>query len=208
DFILLFEREISVELVALGAEFRLRRALPVHFEEWAGNVRHPQLVLFQNPPGFFNLFRIQFEQVLVPHAAQFDPVHAELFGGDFASTAEILRDFIVDDGNPERRIHTVTPSFSSRYFLLMAPDSFGVRALSGTTSSSTIAQPRKFTLCKAANAAGRSTRPLPNSTKRKGRFAFAPLGAGSSCGVCCLAQRISAAGLLSNWMLCRTRRAL
>src|SRR5207249_7537865 len=130
------------------------------------------------PICFFNLFRI--EQVLVPHAAQFDPVHAELFGGDFASTAEILRDFIVDDGNPERRIHTVTPSFSSRYFLLMAPDSFGVRALSGTTSSSTIAQPRKFTLCKAANAAGRSTRPLPNSTKRKGRFAFAPLGAGST----------------------------
>src|SRR5207302_4076886 len=132
----------------------------------AGDIRHAQLVLFQDAACLFDLFCVKLQHVLVPHAPQFDPIHAEFFAGDFASPAKVLRDFIVDDGDSERRFHTVTLSFSSRYFLLISAHSLGVRVLSGTASSSTMAQPRKLTLCKASNTSGRSTRPRPNSTKR------------------------------------------
>jgi len=52
------------------------------------------------------------------------------------------------------------------YFLLIKADSFGVLDLSGTLSSSTMAQPRKRTSLSAAKMAGKSTLPRPSSTKR------------------------------------------
>src|SRR5205085_6523897 len=139
---------------------------PIHFKKRAGNIRDAQLVFLQDTPRLGNFFRVQAQNVLVPHAAQFDPVHAVFFCCDFTSPAEVLGNFVVNDRNTKGRLHMVTPIFSSRYFWLISAHSLGVRRLSGTASSSTTAQPRKLTLCKASNTAGRSTRPRPSSTKR------------------------------------------
>src|SRR5208282_383655 len=95
-----------------------------------------------------------------------DPLQPKFARDYFAGTAEILAHLIVDDGDPEGRIHTFSPSFSSTYFLLIIADSFGVRALSGMASSSTIPHPRKLILRSAASTAGRFTEPRPSSTKR------------------------------------------
>src|SRR5207245_4005839 len=141
-------------------------------------------VLLQNPPRFFDFLGVQFEQVLVPHTSQLDAIHPKFLRGDFASTAKVLRDFVVDYGDSERRLHTVIPSLSTRYFLLIAAESLGVRVLSGTPSSSTMAHPRKFTLWSASNTAGRFTLPRPSSTKRYGRFAFALSGSCSTSFIC------------------------
>src|SRR5208282_5490361 len=166
NFVLLLEREIGVKLGAFRAEFGFRCAGPVHFEERAGDVRHAQFVFFEDAARLVDFFGVKTKQVFVPHAAQLDPLKAKLARNHFARTAEVLAHFIVDDSNMEWRGHTVSPSFSSTYFLLMTADSLGVRALSGTASSSTIPHPRKFILRSAASTAGRSTEPRPSSTKR------------------------------------------
>src|SRR5262249_38224768 len=114
DFILLIKGKIGVELIALGAELRLGGARPVYFEEWARDIGHAQTVFLQNPARFLYFLGIQAEHVFVPHAAQLDPAHTELLGGDFTGPAEVLRNFVVDYGNPERGTHTVNPSFCSR----------------------------------------------------------------------------------------------
>src|SRR5437899_105110 len=97
----------------------------------------------------------------------------EIEGSDLERTTEILRELVGDDRNSERRVHMAYPSFSWRYLLLRIAESFGVPALSGTLSSSTIAQPRKPTWWSALNIPGRSTWPRPSSTKRYERFASA-----------------------------------
>ena len=144
-FILLLEGKIGAELIAFGTKLRSRSAGPVHLEERTGDIGDTQAVSFKNAAGFFDFLRVQLEEVFVPHTAQLDPVHAEIVRGNFARAAEILSDFVVDDSYAERRLHTLNPSLSSTYFLLMSADSFGVRALSGTLSNSTMAHPRKFT---------------------------------------------------------------
>src|ERR1700687_509343 len=183
-FVLLLESEIVMALIVLRTELRLGCAWPVHLEERAGNIRHPQLVFFQDAARFIDFLGIQFEQVLVPHATQLDPTHSKFFRSYFARAAKVLTDLVIDNGDSERRIHTVTPSFCSRYFLLIAPDSLGVRVLSGTSSSSTMAQPLKFTLCNASNTAGRCNFPRPSSTKRYGRCVSAFSGKRSTSFIC------------------------
>ena len=44
------------------------------------------VVLFQNASCFRNLFRVQVDHVLVPHAAQLDPLHTEFARRDAAPT--------------------------------------------------------------------------------------------------------------------------
>src|SRR5688500_13969937 len=68
-------------------------------------------------------------------------------------------------GADQPDVHTTNPS-CSRYRRLSTADSFGVRASSGTRSSSTIAQPRNLTSLSAAKTPLRSTVPRPSSTKR------------------------------------------
>ena len=70
------------------------------------------------------------------------------------------------DETGQKAYNAFTPSFFSRYCRLTCAHSFGVRDLSGTSSSSITAQPLNFTSFKARNTAGRSTRPRPSSTKR------------------------------------------
>src|SRR5712692_1325442 len=157
-FVLLLESKVRAELVALPrAVLGRRRSRPVDFKQRARDIGHAQAIALQQPPRFLDLFRIEVHQVLVPHATQLDPIEPKLAGGNLERATEVLRDLIRDDRNPEGRVHTVYPSFSSRYFLLMIAASFGVLALSGTRSSSTTAQPRKPTLWSAWNTPGRST---------------------------------------------------
>jgi hypothetical protein len=49
------------------------------------------VVLFQNASCFRNLFRVQVDHVLVPHAAQLDPLHTEFARRDVACTGEGTR---------------------------------------------------------------------------------------------------------------------
>src|ERR1700730_4033576 len=183
-FILLLKSKVSVELITLGAVFGFGRARPIHLEQRTGDVGDAQIVLFQNTPCFLDFFCVQIQQVFVPHAPQFDPIHAKFSGGHLASVAEVLRHLVADNSNSERRLHTVTPSFSSRYFLLITADSLGVRPGSGTASSSTMAQPRKFDLCNASNTAGKSIFPRPSSTKRYERLASASSASRSTSFMC------------------------
>src|SRR5581483_11270109 len=131
-FILLIKGIVRAELVMLQAELRLWRSRPIHFEQRTGNIGDSQLVSLQDAPRLRDLFGIELEYIFVPHAAQFDPSHAKFVGHDFAGTAEILRDLIVNDRNLEGRFHRAKPSLSSRYFLLIIADSFGVLDLSGS----------------------------------------------------------------------------
>src|SRR5712671_2692719 len=166
NFALLVEREVGVERSTLRAVFRFRCTRPINFEEWAGDIGHAQLVFFENAPRLRDFLGVEIQDVLVPHAAQLDPLHAEFECGHFASTAKVLANLVADHRNPEWRFHTVSFNFSWRYSLFAAAASLGLRALSGTASSSTIAQPRKLILPNASKTAGTSTNPCPNSTKR------------------------------------------
>src|SRR5262249_37024546 len=88
---------------------------------------------------------------------------------------EVLGDLVIDHRDSEWRLHArhapiVMPKLSCRYFLLISPDCFGVRVVPATSSSSTIAHPRKLTFLSAANTAGRSTFPCPSSMKWKVEF--------------------------------------
>ena len=65
------------------------------------NIGDSQLVLFQNTLCFRNLFRVQVDHVLVPHVAQFDPLHTEFARHDVACTVEILCYFVTNDRNSE-----------------------------------------------------------------------------------------------------------
>ena len=56
-FRLLIVAEVGVELVALGAVLRSRRARPIHFEERAGDVGDAQLIFLQNLLRFGNFAR-------------------------------------------------------------------------------------------------------------------------------------------------------
>ncbi len=47
---------------------------------------------------FGDLFRIQVGDVLVPHGAQFDPMQAEVFGGNLAGAAKVRCQLVIDDG--------------------------------------------------------------------------------------------------------------
>src|SRR5271168_2690136 len=182
--LLLLIRKVCIKLSLLRTEFRLRRPRPIHLEQRARNIRHSQFVLFQYPPRLCDFLRVQIQQVLVPHPAQLDPFHSKFPRRHLARPPKILADLVVDHRPPERRFHTFTPSFSSKYFLLIAPHSFGVRALSGTASNSTIAQPRNFTLCSASNTPGKSTFPRPNSTNRYARFGSFSSGSASTSLIC------------------------
>src|SRR5260370_10338536 len=138
----------------------------MHLKERAGDVGHVDLVFLQNAARFGGLRSIKAEDVFVPHAPQLDPLHAKFAGSDFASAAEILAEFIVDNSNPKWRVHTVSPSFSWRYSLLFAPAPFGRSVFLATSSTSTPAQPQQFALCRSSKTAGTSTKPCPSSTKR------------------------------------------
>jgi len=72
-------REIlgSMKLIALLRLFA-RGARPVDFVERAGDIGDTQAVLLQNAIGFCDLAGVEVGDVLVPHAAQLDPVEAEV----------------------------------------------------------------------------------------------------------------------------------
>src|SRR5881392_2270947 len=147
-FILLLESKISVELIALGTVLRLRCARPIHLEKRAGDVRHTQLVLFQDAPRFFDFFCVQLEKVLVPHAAQLDPFHSKFLRGYFAYVPKVLTDLVVDHRNPEWRFHgwihgCVTwdrAKSSCRRHLPEAAEKFTSRSVKRHTGSSVAAK--------------------------------------------------------------------
>ena len=99
--VLRFEIEVGVKLVVAGALFRERRAGPIHFEERTGDVGDAEVVFLENLDGVGDLLLIERGDVLVPHAAQLDPLEAEILGGYLAGVVEVGRDFVVDDGEAE-----------------------------------------------------------------------------------------------------------
>src|ERR1700693_2996669 len=110
-FVLLIESEVGME-VAVLAELRLGSTLPVDFKEWTGDIGHSQSVLLKNTTRVRNLVCVQIENVLVPHAAKLDPLHPEFPRGNFAGTAKVLRDLVVDNGDAERGVQGLSlPGF-------------------------------------------------------------------------------------------------
>src|ERR1700722_11277247 len=83
DVGLLVESEVGLELVALGAELGLRGTGPVDFEQWTGDVCDPELKFFEDAASFGDFLRVEAEEIFVPHAAKFNPLHAEFAGSDF-----------------------------------------------------------------------------------------------------------------------------
>ena len=92
-FVLLLEVEVGVELIAARAFFGYRRAGPMDFEERAGNVGDAQLVLVENLARAVDLVGVQIGDVLVPHAADLDPVQAEVVGGHRTGVIEVRAKF-------------------------------------------------------------------------------------------------------------------
>ena len=97
--ILLLEVEVGLELIAVLALLWKRRAGPVGFEERAGDVGDAQIVFGEDGLRALDVGVGHVGDVLVPHAAQFDPLQAEVVRGDRADVIEVLRDFVVDDGD-------------------------------------------------------------------------------------------------------------
>src|SRR5437016_5514507 len=60
-------------------------------------------MLLKNSARFRDFFFVEVDDVLLPHAAQLDPSHAEFARRDFAGVPEVLRYLIVDDRNAEGR---------------------------------------------------------------------------------------------------------
>ena len=71
------------------------------FEKRAGDVGDAQLVLFQDLAGAIDLIGVQVSYILAPHAANFDPLQAEIVGGHRAGVVEVGGDFVVNDGKAE-----------------------------------------------------------------------------------------------------------
>ena len=76
--VLLFEVEFGVELIALRTVFREWRAGPVGLEERAGNVGNAELVFVEDLACIVDLFCVELGEVLAPHAAELDPLEAEV----------------------------------------------------------------------------------------------------------------------------------
>ena len=116
DFVLLSQREVGVETLGL-AVFRLWRTRPIDLEERAGDVGDLELIFVEQAAGFRDFFFVEADDVLVPHAAQLDPFHAEFFRRHFADVAEVLRDLVIDYGNAEWRgrfSHRTEAGYSGR----------------------------------------------------------------------------------------------
>ena len=64
----------------------------------AGDVSDAQLVFFQDLAGAIDLIGVQFGYILVPHAANLDPLQAEVIGGHRAGMIEVSGNLIVNDG--------------------------------------------------------------------------------------------------------------
>src|SRR5688572_25388494 len=99
-------------------------------------------------------------------------------------------------GADQADVHTVNPS-DSRYWRAITAESFGDRALSGTASSSTIAQPRNFTSLSAANTPFTSTLPRPISTKRYDRIGSPVLPGSGLCTSLMCRKRIRSENFLT-----------
>src|SRR5271165_2132542 len=99
-FILLIECEVGVK-ISMHAVFRRGSTFPFDLEERTGDIGYAQSVFLDNAAGLGNFVCVEVEDVLVPHAAELDPLHAEFVGGNFAGVAEVLRDLVVDHGNAE-----------------------------------------------------------------------------------------------------------
>ena len=77
-----------------GPSFDMRRARPMHFEERAGDIGDAQLVFAQDLRAHDRLHSAsRSRDVLSPHAANLDPVQAEIVCGHRAGVIEILRRF-------------------------------------------------------------------------------------------------------------------
>ena len=85
------------------AELRFRRARPIDLEQRAGDVGDFQVVFLENAACLGDLFLVEADDVLLPHSAQLDPSHSEFVRCHFACVPEVLRDFVIDDGDSERR---------------------------------------------------------------------------------------------------------
>src|SRR5579859_633372 len=126
DVGLLLVSEVGIELRTLGAELRLGRARPIHLEQRAADVSHAQFIFFQDAAGLGDFAGVEIQNILVPHTAKLNPLHAEFARSDFAGTPKVLTDFVIDNRDAEGRLHTVNPNLSCRYCLLAAAASFGV----------------------------------------------------------------------------------
>ena len=98
---LLFEGEVGLEVVAAFALFGKGCAGPVGLEERAGDVGDAQIVFGEDGFGAFDVGVGHVGDVLAPHAAQLDPLEAEVVGNYGADVIEVLRDFVVDGGDAE-----------------------------------------------------------------------------------------------------------
>ena len=100
--VLLIERKARMKVHRFAVS-RSWSALPIHFEQRAGNIGHAQTVFLQNALRFCDFLRIKVNDVLVPHRTQFNPSHPEFARRNLAGMAKILADLIIDNGNAERR---------------------------------------------------------------------------------------------------------
>ena len=92
----------------------LRTHLCRHMDDCAGvrclfSRNEEQVVFGGNPPGFGDFLLVQINDVLISHAAEFDPLHAELARRNFTRAAKILRNFVVDDGDSKQRMQRLGP---------------------------------------------------------------------------------------------------
>ena len=80
------------------------RTRPVHLKQRAGYIGDPQTVAFNDRSYFCDLFSIKSGDVLLPQTSYLDPTHSEFLGCDLASVTEVLRNFVGNNRDFERRL--------------------------------------------------------------------------------------------------------
>ncbi len=105
DFVLVFVGNfVGAMHILFGAILRLRGSRPVNLEQRTRNVGNLQFVLGQDLLRLSNFGIRRSLEVFAPHLAEFDPLQAEVIRDHRACVIEILRDFIGDNGDLERRL--------------------------------------------------------------------------------------------------------
>jgi hypothetical protein len=93
--------EVGVGFGVFGAVLREGSAGPIDLEEGLAMSVTRSLYLARDLYRFGGLLIVEAGDGLAPHAAELDPLEAEVIGSDKAGVIEVGRDFVVDDRKAE-----------------------------------------------------------------------------------------------------------
>ena len=114
QLILFLETMVRVEVPRVGRDwvvlpgmFATARFRPIDFKKRARDVGDAKFIFGEDSFGLGQLRRIQIYEILVPHPSQLNPPETHPAGGNLACVAEVLCDFVVNDGEGEGAIRAL-----------------------------------------------------------------------------------------------------